>query len=265
MIGWKQFWVQFGAGGTTSRQVESVMSVSPGTHAAEPTETIAGDTAFAGWAMVAKPVPVIVIWVPLGPLLGSTDVIVGAADASNVKADGSVADCPSGRVTLTDTAPAACAGVVAVIVVASRTAALAAAAPPNETFVPVLKLVPVSFTDVPPRDGPVVFPVRAVTVGAGTSSNVKASVFVALPPPRLVTCTATTPAGWAGVFTVSCVPSSETETSVPAGGGTCSPVAAANATRAPGRKPAPVTVTVSRPSDEPEFGETELIDGAVPV
>src|SRR5262249_9175349 len=159
-------------------------------------------------AVVAKPVPVMVIWVPLAPPLGLTDVIAGAADATNVKADDSVADCPSGRVTLTATEPAACAGVVAVIVVESRTAALGAAVPPNDPRAPVLKCVPEIFTDVPPSDGPDVFPVSAVTVGAATWSNVKASAFVALPPPRLVTCTATTPAAWAGVLTVRCVPSS---------------------------------------------------------
>src|SRR5204863_5224867 len=82
-IGWKQLWVQFGAGGTGSRHVESVTFASTGTHATEPTETIAGDAAFDGSAMVAKPVPVIVIWVRLGPLFGSTEVIAGGADASN--------------------------------------------------------------------------------------------------------------------------------------------------------------------------------------
>ena len=104
--------------------------------------------------MVAKPEPTIVIWVPLGPLFGVTEVIVGAAAALNVNADASVADWPSGRVTVTPTAPAACAGVVAVIVVALRGAALAAGVPPNETLAPVLKLVPVMLTDVPPRDVP---------------------------------------------------------------------------------------------------------------
>ena len=94
----------------------------PGTHfAAEPTETSAGETAVAGAAVVAKPVPTIVIWVPLGPVARRDGGDQSArAEAVNVNADASVADWLSGRVTVTPTAPAACAGVVAVIVVASR-------------------------------------------------------------------------------------------------------------------------------------------------
>jgi hypothetical protein len=229
----------------------------------DPTETIAGDAAFDGSAVVAKPEPAIVISVPLFPALGVTEVMVGGAAATKVKADAFVADCPSGRVTFTSTAPAACAGVLAVIVVGLRAAALAAAVPPNETVVPALKLVPEMVSSVPPRDGPVAT-VSAVIVGAGAAENVKAPVFVALPPPRLVTTTSTIPATWAGVFALICVPSAETATLVPAGGGTCSPLVAAKATFAPARKPAPVTVTVVPPSDEPVAGETEVIDGAVP-
>jgi hypothetical protein len=249
-------------GETCSRQVESEALVWPGTHSAVPTETIAGEAAFDGSAVVAKPEPAIVISVPLGPVPGVTDVIAGGAAASKVKAEGSVSDWPSGRITVTPTAPAACAGVLAVIVVALRAAALAAAVPPNETLVPVVKLVPEMFTNVPPRDVPFAT-VSAVTVGAGAAEKVKAPVFVALPPPRLLTTTSTIPAAWAGVFAVICVPSAETTTFVPAGGES-SPLAA-KATFAFARNPAPAIVTVVPPSEEPVAGETDVIDGAVPV
>jgi hypothetical protein len=80
-----------------------------------------------------------VISVPLFPVLGVMEVIIGADAALKVKAEASVADWPSGRVTLTSTAPAACPGVIAAIFVALRAAALAAGVPPNETVVPVPK------------------------------------------------------------------------------------------------------------------------------
>ena len=174
-----------------------------------------------------------------------------------------MSDWPSSRVTVTSTAPAACPGVLAVIVVALRAAALAAAVPPNETVVPALKLVPEIVSCVPPRDVPDATE-SVVMSGAGAAENVKAPVIVALPPPRLVTTTSTCPAVWAGVFAVICVPSAETATLVPAGGGTCSPLVAAKATFAPARKPAPVIVTAVPPSEEPVAGDTEVIDGAVP-
>ena len=145
------------------------------------------------------------------------------------------------------------------IVVALSGAALAAGVPPNETLAPVLKLVPVMLTDVPPRDGPDMFSVTAVTVGAGAALNVKAPVLVALPPPRLVTTTSTIPAPWAGVFAVICVPSAETVTFVPSG-----PLAP-KATLAFARNPTPAIVTFVPPSEEPLAGDTDVIDGAVPV
>ena len=61
---------------------------------------------------------------------------------------------PSGLVTTTVTAPAACAAVVSVIVVAFTTMTLVAATPPNVTVAPVVKPVPVRVTAVPPADGP---------------------------------------------------------------------------------------------------------------
>ena len=57
-------------------------------------------------------------------------------------------------VTTTFTAPAACAGVIAVMVVALTTTTLVAAVPPNVTAVAPVKLVPVMVTLVPPAVGP---------------------------------------------------------------------------------------------------------------
>ena len=56
--------------------------------------------------------------------------------------------------TTTFTAPAACAGVVAVRVVPLTTLAPVAAAPPKLTVAPDTKLVPVRVTTVPPPDEP---------------------------------------------------------------------------------------------------------------
>jgi len=57
-------------------------------------------------------------------------------------------------VTVTVTAPALPAGVVAVIVVAFTTVTPVAAALPNVTVAPAAKFVPVMVTDVPPASGP---------------------------------------------------------------------------------------------------------------
>ena len=76
-----------------------------------------------------------------------------------------VALVPLGVVTVTSTAPAACAGEVAVIEVALTTAKLAAAVPPNDTAVAPVKLLPVMVTLVPPAIGPA-FGLTALTVGA---------------------------------------------------------------------------------------------------
>src|SRR5579883_780739 len=48
----------------------------------------------------AKPLPVMVICVPPGPLLGEIELIVGAGAVANVQPKASVADCPSGLVTV---------------------------------------------------------------------------------------------------------------------------------------------------------------------
>ena len=75
--------------------------------------------------------------------------------------------CVSGFVTTTVTAPAACAGVVAVMVVLFVTTTFVAAVPPNVTDAPVTKFVPVIVTPVPPATGPL-FGDTLVTVGATT-------------------------------------------------------------------------------------------------
>ena len=74
--------------------------------------------------------------------------------------------CVSVLVTTTLTAPAACAGVVAVIDVALTTFTLVAAVPPKLTVAPVRKPVPVMATEVPPAVVPEVGEIE-VTVGAG--------------------------------------------------------------------------------------------------
>jgi hypothetical protein len=62
---------------------------------------------------------------------------------------------PAVAVTTTSTAPAACAGVVAVMVVELVTDTLVAAVPPNVTEVAPVKCVPVMVTAVPPLVEPV--------------------------------------------------------------------------------------------------------------
>src|SRR5207253_6117458 len=73
--------------------------------------------------------------------------------------------CVSGFVTATVTAPAACAGVVAVICVGLTTATPVAAVPPNVSVAPLTKFVPAMVTAVPPPTGPL-FGVTLLTVGA---------------------------------------------------------------------------------------------------
>jgi hypothetical protein len=70
-------------------------------------------------------------------------------------------------VTVTVTAPAVPAGVVAVICVALTTTTLVAAVLPNVTVAPAAKLVPVMVTAVPPAVEPV-FGLTPVTVGGTT-------------------------------------------------------------------------------------------------
>jgi hypothetical protein len=71
--------------------------------------------------------------------------------------------CPF-TVTVTVTAPAVPAGVVAVIDVALTTVTFVAAVLPNVTVAPLAKFVPVIVTDVPPEASPL-FGLTLVTVG----------------------------------------------------------------------------------------------------
>jgi hypothetical protein len=70
-------------------------------------------------------------------------------------------------VTVTVTAPALPAGVVALMVVAFTTATLVAAALPNVTVAPAAKFVPVIVTAVPPANDPL-FGLTLLTVAVAT-------------------------------------------------------------------------------------------------
>jgi hypothetical protein len=70
-------------------------------------------------------------------------------------------------VTVTVTAPAVPAGVVAVMVVPFTTVTFVAAVLPNVTVAPAAKLVPVIVTAVPPAIDPL-FGLTLPTVGAAT-------------------------------------------------------------------------------------------------
>ena len=79
-------------------------------------------------------------------------------------------------------APAAPAGVTAVIEVASTTTTLVAATPPTVTLLAPVKLVPVMVIAVPPAVVPEVGETLAI-VGAGIgTTNVNAPAAVAVPP-----------------------------------------------------------------------------------
>jgi hypothetical protein len=102
--------------------------------------------------------PLIVTVVPpvVGPEVGDTafDAANAGAGAMYVNPFGRVADCVSGFWTLTLTAPAAAAGVVAVSCVALTKVVLAAAVP-KDTTAPLTKLEPLIVTLVPPDVLPV--------------------------------------------------------------------------------------------------------------
>jgi hypothetical protein len=76
-------------------------------------------------------------------------------------------------VTVTVTAPALPAGVVAVSVVLFTTFTLVAAVPPNVTVAPVAKFVPVIVTAVPPAVVPL-FGETLLTVGGAIGASVLA-------------------------------------------------------------------------------------------
>src|SRR5438477_5952027 len=102
-------------------------------------------------------------------------------------------DVPPAVVTRTSTVPVVTVpGDVAVIDVELTTVTLVAGVAPNATVAPVMKLVPVIVTDVPPPEGPL-FGLTEVTDGV-TAVYVKSSAAVLLDvPPEVVTRTSTTP------------------------------------------------------------------------
>jgi hypothetical protein len=85
--------------------------------------------------------------------------------------------CPPGFVTVTVTAPALPAGVVAVIVVLFTTTTLVAAVPPNVTVAPTAKFVPVIVTEVPPAVDPLV---GATLLKAGAGPDTVANVAICI-------------------------------------------------------------------------------------
>ena len=116
--------------------------------------------------VLVKPLPVIVTVEPppSGPAFGLTLVTVGVIAYMNLSA-AEVDDVPAGVVTMMSTGPTvAVAGEVAVIEVLELTVADAAAAPPKATVEPLVKLVPLIVTDVPPATGPPIT-LMPVTVG----------------------------------------------------------------------------------------------------
>ena len=74
--------------------------------------------------------------------------------------------CASGFVTVTFTAPEACAVVVPVMLVASIVETVSAD-PPNDTVAPVWKPLPPTVTELPPPADPVLG-VTELTVGGAT-------------------------------------------------------------------------------------------------
>src|ERR1700682_6419533 len=92
--------------------------------------------------------------------------LIGVGEAVYVNPPGRVPLCASALVTVTFTAPAACAGVLAVIVVLLTTLTPVAALPPTLTAAPAAKFVPVIVTAVPPVVGPDAG-ATPLTVGAG--------------------------------------------------------------------------------------------------
>jgi hypothetical protein len=152
-------------------------------------------------------------------------------------------------VTVTVTAPALPAGVVAVIVVLFTTTTLVAAVLPNVTVAPDTKFVPVMVTAVPPDVDPL-FGLTLLTVGGTTYVNALAKL--PLNPLLLVTVTVTAPALPAGVVAVMDVLLTTT---------TLVAAVLPNVTVAPDAKFVPVIVTAVPPAAGPLLGDTLLTVG----
>jgi len=162
--------------------------------------------------------------------------------------------CASGLVTAMLTVPAACAGVVAVMVVLLTKFTLVAATPPMLTVAPDAKALPVIVTDVPPAVEPE-FGVMFVTLGPGADAYVNPFVTVTDCPPGFVTTMFTWPLAWLGAIALIVVlPTTFAEALVPP-----------KVTVAPVPKPVPEIVTAVPPAVGPEFGDTASTFGAVLV
>jgi hypothetical protein len=198
----------------------------------------------------AKFVPVIVMLVPpeVGPLFGETLLTVGITTYVNPFVREPL--CATGFVTVTVTAPALPAGVVAVICDPLTTTTFVAAPVPNVTVAPVAKFAPAIVTAVPPAVVPL-FGDTLLTVGGTTYVN----PFVRLPLcPFTVTVTVTAPAAFAGAVAVICVLLTTT---------TFVAAAVPNVTVAPDAKFVPVIVTDVPPAAGPLLGDTPLTVGAM--
>src|SRR5580704_2478324 len=149
------------------------------------------------------------------------------------------------------TGPAACAGVVAVMVVPLRTLTPVAGPPPRLTAAPAAKFVPVIVTAVPPVVKPV-FGDTLPTVGA-VALYANALESVPLCPSGLVPVTLTLPAAPAGVVAVIVVLLTKVTT-----------VAALlpRLTVAPATKLVPLIVIGVPPIVEPDTGVTPVTMGA---
>src|SRR5438067_818125 len=113
----------------------------------------------------------------------------------------SVPTCVSGFVTTTLTAPAPCAPVVVVKLVAEDSVTFVAVTPPSFTVAPTKKLVPVSVTTSPPSVEPEPG-ITLVTVGAAPVLNENPFVIVPVCPSGFVTTTLTTPSACNGTTAV---------------------------------------------------------------
>ena len=190
------------------------------------------------------------------PLPGVAAPIVGApgtvdAAAEKVKSSAGVfALVPLAVVTSTSTTPAP-AGLVAVQVVVELQFTPVSATPPKLTVVPpMMKLLPVIVTTVPPLEGPLV---GVIDVTAGAPMKVKSSTAVfALVPPAVVTSTFTTPVP-AGLVAVQVVVEVQ-----------FTPVAATPpklTVVAPMMKFEPLMVTRVPPLDGPDVGVIDVTAG----
>ena len=141
-----------------------------------------------------KLVPVMVIAVPpvVGPEVGLTLTMVGASTYVNAPV---LVTVPPTVVTTTSVAPAAPAGVTAVMEVALTTITLVAATPPTVTLLAPVKLVPVMVIAVPAVNGPDDGLTLAIV---GAAMYVNPLVEVALPN-EVVTTTSFEPATPSGV------------------------------------------------------------------